>query len=146
MNVLEHFVREQPDGLLFHYTTAAGIIGILENCQLWATEYRHLNDRQEYRIAAHLLKEQLNTSGLSQTLRHSFGQLIAKTQEQCFVLSFSEAGDQLSQWRAYCPGGSGYALGFAQTNRLFASARQHSFNLIRCEYSPDKQRKLCKYL
>ena len=146
MNALGHFVREKPDGLLFHYTSAAGIIGILQNRELWATEYRHLNDRQEYRIAARLLSDELDNSHLTKTQRHAFGRMITEVQERCFILSFSERGDQLSQWRAYCPGGNGYSLGFDQSNDLFASAHQHSFNLIRCEYDPPKQRKLCKFL
>lgn len=29
-----------------------------------------------------------------------------------FVASFSENGDDLSQWRAYCPGGAGFSIGF----------------------------------
>lgn len=29
-----------------------------------------------------------------------------------FVVSFSENGDDLSQWRAYCPGGAGFSIGF----------------------------------
>jgi hypothetical protein len=44
------------------------------------------------------------------------------------------------------PGGNGYALGFAQENALFSSAKEHSFNLIRCEYKPSEQRDLCQYL
>jgi hypothetical protein len=44
---------------------------------------------------------------------------VAETQKGCFVSSFSERGDQLSQWRAYCPGGKGYSLGFRQNNALF---------------------------
>jgi hypothetical protein len=146
MNSLGNFVRERPNGLLFHYTSAAGIIGILQNRKLWATEYRHLNDRQEYRIAVRLLHDELDESHLPKDLRRSFERLVAEVQKRCFVLSFSERGDQLSQWRAYCPGGNGYSLGFDQSNDLFASAQQHSFNLIRCEYDPHKQRRLCKYL
>ncbi len=29
-----------------------------------------------------------------------------------FVASFSENGDDLTQWRAYCPGGVGFSIGF----------------------------------
>ncbi len=72
--------------------------------------------------------------------------LVQETQQGCFVLSFSERGDQLSQWRAYCQGGSGYAFGFDQSNDLFVSAKHHAFNLVRCEYRPLKQRQLCSYL
>jgi hypothetical protein len=32
---------------LFHYTTAAGLLGILNSSTLWATDLRFLNDAQE---------------------------------------------------------------------------------------------------
>lgn len=33
---------------LFHYTTAAGLLGILKSAKLWATDLRFLNDAQEF--------------------------------------------------------------------------------------------------
>jgi hypothetical protein len=33
--------------LLFHYTNAAGLLGILDSARLWATNYRFLNDSSE---------------------------------------------------------------------------------------------------
>ncbi|HEY5331777.1 MAG TPA: DUF2971 domain-containing protein [Acidobacteriaceae bacterium] len=147
MHELDRFIMERPSGCLYHYTGAAGVIGILESRDLWATDYRHLNDRQEYRLGARLLKEEIAASRLTEKQRKTFEWLAAETQSGCFVLSFSERGDQLSQWRAYCPGGAGYALGFGQDSGLFSvQAKQHSFNLVRCEYDPGKQRQLCKYL
>jgi hypothetical protein len=143
---LSRFIGEKPSGCLYHYTGAAGLIGIVGNRKLWATDYRHLNDRKEYQIGALLLQDELETRGLEQKQRANFDRFIAETQRGCFVLSFSENGDQLSQWRAYSPGGNGYALGFEQENALFASAKQHSFNLIRCVYDRAEQRKLSRYL
>jgi hypothetical protein len=32
---------------LFHYTTAAGLLGILNTANIWATDLRFLNDVQE---------------------------------------------------------------------------------------------------
>ena len=39
-------MSERPKSL-FHYTTAAGLLGILRESVLWATEARFLNDAQE---------------------------------------------------------------------------------------------------
>jgi hypothetical protein len=146
MDALGTFIREKPSGCLYHYTGADGLIGVVENRNLRATDYRHLNDRKEHRIGARMLQEEVRTSGLADNHRDAFERLVANTQKGYFVLSFSESEDQLSQWRAYCPGGSGYALGFEQKNDLFSLAEQHSFNLIRCVYDRSKQRSLCKYL
>jgi hypothetical protein len=146
MEALDRFMGEKPSGCLYHYTGSAGLIGIVQSGKLWATDYRHLNDRKEYRIGAKLLEDELGSNRLEDKHRRAFDRLVAETQKTCYVLSFSEMGDQLSQWRAYSPGGNGYALGFQQSNPLFASAKQHSFNLARCAYDPREQRNLCRYL
>jgi hypothetical protein len=146
MRLLDRFVNERPSGLLYHYTGANGLIGILKDRKLWATDHRHLNDRKEHRIGATLLQEEFGRRSFDPKNQTVFDSLVAHTRRGYFVLSFSEWGDLLSQWRAYCPGGYGYSLGFAQNNRLFTSAKDHHFNLIRCEYEPAKQRKLCTYL
>jgi hypothetical protein len=146
MEALDRFIGEKPPGCLYHYTGAVGLLGIIQNRTLWATDYQHLNDRKEYRIGAKLLQDELGRCRLEEKQRRSFERLVAETQRSCYVLSFSEMGDQLSQWRAYCPGGNGYSLGFQQSNALFASAKQHHFNLVRCEYDVQEQRKLCRYL
>jgi hypothetical protein len=146
MDALDKYIRERPAACIYHYTGAAGMIGIVQSGHLWATDYRHLNDRKEYQIGARLLRDELRANRLSEQQRRGFETLVSDTQRECFVLSFSESADQLSQWRAYCPGGNGYALGFEQKNALFASAQQHTFNLIRCEYNHREQRKLCRYL
>lgn len=145
MKALDRFMREKPSGSLYHYTDAAGLLGIVESRSLWATDYRHLNDRKEYRIGAKLLKDELGKHRLAEKHRRAFERLVAETQKTCYVLSFSEMGDQLSQWRAHCPSGNGYALGFKRSNALFASAKQHSFNLVRCAYDLQEQKKLSVY-
>ena len=146
MDALDKFIREKPAGRLYHYTGAAGLIGIVRSRTLWATDYRHLNDRKEYQIGSKLLRDELGNNHLEEKHRRAFDRLVAETQKTCYVLSFSEMGDQLSQWRAYCPGGNGYALGFNQSNALFASAKQHRFNLVRCEYDLREQKKLSRFL
>ena len=53
-----------------------------------------------------------------------------------FICSFSENGDSLAQWRAYC-GESGYALGFASDNlRQLALAQRFIFSP--CIYRPEE--------
>lgn len=146
MDALNRFVAEKPSGYLYHYTGVSGVLGILRGGSIWATDYRHLNDRKEYRIGANLLRAEMDNQRLTNLARTGLLRFIEETQNTCFVLSFSECGDQLSQWRAYCHGGIGYALGFKLSNSLFHSARQHQFNLVRCEYDLQEQKNLCRYL
>ena len=39
MDALDKFIREKPAGRLYHYTGAAGLIGIVRSRTLWATDY-----------------------------------------------------------------------------------------------------------
>lgn len=50
-----------------------------------------------------------------------------------FVISFSELGDLLSQWRSYCPPNRGVSLGF-EPDELKRAAAQQSFELVQCTY------------
>jgi hypothetical protein len=52
----EKFVSEKAPSL-FHYTTGAGLHGILKTNCLWATHYRHLNDLHEGVIGWKYLQE-----------------------------------------------------------------------------------------
>jgi hypothetical protein len=44
-----------PDFSLFHYTTAAGLLGIVQTGTLWATQANYLNDSAECRLLSRLL-------------------------------------------------------------------------------------------
>jgi hypothetical protein len=103
MDALDRYIGQRPSGYLYHYTGVSGLLGIVCKRKLWATDYQHLNDRKEYRIGERLLRDELAKRRLKQRERMHFESLVAKNQRGCFVLSFSESGDQLSQWRAYCP-------------------------------------------
>lgn len=52
--------RIQPGGPLFHYTTAAGLLGIVKDQVLWATHANYLNDTTELKILAGLLAPQIS--------------------------------------------------------------------------------------
>jgi len=48
-------LHKKPPGTLFHYTTAAGLLGIVEKAKLWATHFEYLNDPSEGRYAQELV-------------------------------------------------------------------------------------------
>jgi hypothetical protein len=101
---------------LFHYTTATGLLGILNSRTLWATEVPYLNDASEFRYAGELFDEAvsklnpgtLSLSGWKRVLSID-GVLDSFA---CHVACFCEEGDLLSQWRAYGGNGTGYTLAF----------------------------------
>jgi hypothetical protein len=146
-----------PPELLFHYTTLPGIIGIAENRHVRATSIRHLADATEFRYAHRLLEETLRTKASAAgadvvaTINVLLFHLAHVGQSQLnfggslgsiFVASFSSEGDQLSQWRAYCPGG-GYALGF-RTAALAKLASEQGFELRQCSYDAEVHRGECE--
>ncbi len=54
-------IRTRDDRIsLFHYTTAAGLIGIVENDVIWATHASFLNDTQECKLLTRLLSPQIH--------------------------------------------------------------------------------------
>lgn len=59
--------------------------------------------------------------------------------------SLSEAKDVLSQWRAYCPNGGGFSIGFDR-GLIERQANKQDFCLLKCEYDPIKQEAICDEL
>jgi hypothetical protein len=123
--------------MLYHYTSGGGLLGIVDSEALWATQAQYLNDGKElglaYDIALSLLDEfeSRNPSGTSalrtylNNTRHS---------AHIFIGSFSEQGDELSQWRAYGRTGDSYSLGF-DARALASAATQIGWRLVPCVYN-----------
>jgi DUF2971 family protein len=133
-----------PD-VLYHYTTQVGLLGILESQCIWATQIQFMNDATEFREAIEAVKMALHsrfpdrrfddTSPETARLDALFDQLFAVECKDVFVLSLTEEGDQLSQWRAYSGSHSGFAIGF-DVATLCKVASEHGFSLDRCIYDP----------
>ena len=56
-----------------------------------------------------------------------------------FAVSFSERGNDLGQWRAYCPNGGGSSIGFRRTALGALCVEQH-IQFDRCDYDGTKGR------
>ncbi len=140
---------ERPPDYLYHYTTAEGLKGIVENREIWASDIFSLNDSSEVYHGRDLLFDCLNArkSKLDPNLKK---QLIASLEElgprkfvSTYVCSFSKEGDDLSQWRAYCPHG-GYAIGFPTDQLQEFAAGQDGVSLECCVYERKDKLKLCR--
>jgi hypothetical protein len=105
---------------LFHYTSLAGLKGIVENGAVWATHAAFLNDLSELAYAQSLfdqIAEHLHGAA------SSIGKLLLERARRAidpfdglatfYVACFCKADDLLSQWRGYASQGGGYALGFS---------------------------------
>lgn len=139
-------LSDLPDHL-YHYTDAAGLIGMLSGGKVWATDYRFLNDKSEFQHTKDLLKEVI-----AQRLQSESDDLQAKMYAQIlnfetleplddrFVFSMSEEGDDLSQWRGYARDGLGFTIGFcARSIYEMSEPEDASFGMSRIEYDRDRQ-------
>ena len=145
----EYFTIGLPKQL-FHYTDAAGFLGILETQEIWATDASCLNDWQELIYAKELIAEELERlceypswnrtfkiTKDEQTLLNKLRETFVSVPRvyDVFVASFSTQMDILSQWREYgC-----YNIGVsASALQSCAAAQQQSF-LGRCVYDQPDQ-------
>jgi hypothetical protein len=146
---IERVLAAEPPPQLFHYTSPAGLIGIAETRRLWATNAVFLNDRKELVHAIDYVHEvvenRLGTSGSKNLLSDSEKTLLKEMDRHAgaaatgiFVASLTEMGDQLSQWRAYCPPSGGYSIGFP-SDQLKSMALAQEYYLTPCVYDHSTQ-------
>jgi hypothetical protein len=153
MELKDWMAQNEPPEVLYHYTSAEGLSGILKQRQVWATVSTYLNDSREYlhavRIIRDLIIDRLKSTqtdnlaadfcaSLENRLSHNDGRQIC-------VFSLSERGDLLSQWRGYCPMSGGYSLGFS-AEQLRPHLERQRFLLARCIYERETQRELVEPL
>lgn len=150
MSSLRDFYDRKPTSILYHYTDAAGFIGIITNRGLWATHIRFLNDSREFRrankIASDYATERLGVVSDPEekiTLEYILNQLKVMP-GNTFVVSLSQRRDLLSQWRGYCPRG-GFSLGF-NPSRLIEIAGRQRFVFVQCSYNRGEQKNLIREL
>lgn len=111
-------IHNDPPKILFHYTTAGGLLGILKASEIWATHVRYLNDTMEWLHSMTLIRqiiEQRRGASDGTLVRNLHdGILICldiHNTEIPYAACFCEDGDLLSQWNAYAGRGGGYAIG-----------------------------------
>jgi DUF2971 family protein len=112
------FFSPTPE-ILYHYTSMSAFLSIVETGRIRATHFRYLNDSSEVITMLHATSERLNERIASETSADKVRELkqLADALKNSkitneFVASFSEYGDDLSQWRSYCHDG-GVSLGFS---------------------------------
>jgi hypothetical protein len=132
-----------PPDILWHYTNAAGFLGIFRSGKLWATNTDYLNDASEMRYARRLVWQAIERVRSSVTIREEHEMLNHFLQcvgdnaiRPVFVTSFSAEKNELSQWRAYGGSTGSFALGFNSAELVTAIARNTvtRFGLCKCLY------------
>lgn len=125
--VIEQYTRIPADAcdIFYHYTTRAGLEGILRSGGLRATYRMKMNDAGEFNYARNIVYEELDGIGrypnlppvalnlvkytrknLDQFLKNTTG--ISRTYCACLTVS----PDHPEQWASYADNGKGFAIGF----------------------------------
>ncbi len=101
--------------MIYHYTDLNAAKSITENSQVWLTDYRYLNDKEEFSKGFEVLcealeKYQIYTEKYSKEFLDDLVEAIElirgddfykPVKNNIFVSSFSKSSDLLSQWRSY---------------------------------------------
>jgi hypothetical protein len=133
---------------LYHYTTASGFFGIASSGALWASNYSYLNDSLETKYLFSLIQKELRVliqrEGSPRIDSRIFDiETFGPSRESCFICSFSENGDQLSQWRGYAEGG--YSIGFP-SGILESVQGSTPFQIARCIYDEEIAKSVATHL
>jgi hypothetical protein len=130
--------------VLYHYTSAAGLHGIIATRSLWTSDYRFLNDTSEFRHGWKIVLDAIDDRGAEIRDISPFAwDTIALFREHSdnaygFVGSLTSEGDLLSQWRGYNRG-QGFSIGF-NADWLQQNAVAQGFDITPVLYAPDEQR------
>jgi hypothetical protein len=147
MGTFNNLISSPPEKL-YHYTTNDGLLGIIGNKEIWATKIKYLNDRKELLEAIDNVSMCLMSLEIKYKLTKDFIEkvmrIIKSFQDQNIcIVSFSEYGDLLSQWRAYGGNDAGYSIGFNST-ALLEIAKENKMYLCKCVYDPNEQNEIIK--
>lgn len=156
-----------PAGLLYHYTTLDGLLGILDSDSIRATHIRYLNDRAELKDAFERGYPKLVIKALFPDIEENdadkLSNIVNPTGDKfhAYIVSFTDEkfidgddtfqpGDRLSQWRAYSGSTGGFSLGFDPKCLSLVSRPDHLEEtgalqfLLRCIYATASKRSIAE--
>jgi hypothetical protein len=154
---------EQPSGVLYHYTSLAALMQIVETRSLYMTDIRFLSDAAEMQNALLLLLSAVQRRGIAEARLGPQGfqarmeswspldefitwlVLHLSTEAGIYVTSFTPNGNLLSQWRGYCPDNRGVSVGF-DAERMRAEVEREGLLIGRCVYDRQRQEEIADSL
>ncbi|HEX8221466.1 MAG TPA: DUF2971 domain-containing protein [Chloroflexia bacterium] len=153
MAYIDELLAEHPPAVLYHYTSQKGLLGMIKTRSLWASNIHYMNDYREFYEALRVARSAIKGTSL-RTTDPIISNLLSKMPDRLqrttgihiYVFCFSASRDALSQWRAYCPSGSGFSVGFSYDTEMASLVESYGFRLIRCLYDPKGQNRLMQEL
>jgi hypothetical protein len=141
---------------VYHYTSLGAFMEIVRSGQMYATDIRYLNDSAEMLHALSLVQKAIASrsetveivlaarGNVSSLLDPSLPpMMLSDLDEQlrarpCYATCFTKNGNQLSQWRGYCPLQKGISIGFNASD-LQECGEEQGFVLRECVYDAKQQ-------
>lgn len=113
-------------GTIYHYTTIAGLKGIVDTNGFWASDNRFMNDTEELHHGLELIQKVVNglmrpkhLKGFEAVLAAVLDAIPKPHENSSLITCFSLARDSLEQWRGYGPsGGVCIGLGGAHSDEV----------------------------
>jgi hypothetical protein len=104
---------------LYHYTNAAGFLGLLNEGKIWFTSLYHVNDPSEERFGLDIALDVIREFAAKDPIYKRYCDKVIKRLShpsfgiffEPFVACFSRDRNTLEQWRAYGDNGRGFAIG-----------------------------------
>lgn len=139
-DLIDFEMTAEKSSKLYHYTSQDGLIGILRNACLFASDVRFMNDHTERKYADQFFTK---LAGEIPEFSEIYGHLLEdapfQLQTSEYAACFSNNGDSLPQWKMY-GGFNGYSIGWESSNLaclLMESAAM--VRLLPCSYDPEFQ-------
>ncbi|MCB5409443.1 DUF2971 domain-containing protein [Pseudogemmobacter faecipullorum] len=134
--------EDRPVDQLFHYCSPSTFWSIIKYRQLWLTSLTQSNDTAEGKwILQRWLDAFDSNNECKRVQRNGAFHSVDMTLHEVVALGacFSEAGDQLSQWRGYAADGAGFAIGFdhSELEAVVTKHAQPSVSLSKIIYGWD---------
>lgn len=121
--IVNSFITNVDPPIVYHYTSAAGLLGILTYKKLWFTRWDSLNDTSENLIVHDCIEEELNNYAREPRFVEYVRNINNRKRElkktgyidkDLYLASFSSNADSLALWNCYskdirC---DGYCIGF----------------------------------
>ena len=132
---------------IYHYTTLGALNSIIENKELWLTDYEYLNDASEIRHGVEIARE-VFASAVSDASSESAAVLRALLEipqdqlPRICVSCFSTQRDSLTQWKGYSGDQSGVAIAIQPCSFLEGLTFPRELHTAEILYDPTTKRQL----
>lgn len=149
LNGCLHLFNGTPPPYLYHYTTEAGLLGIVKSGRFWATNAQDQNDATELRYAISIFNAHLERVHANDYLDDACELFAAmrphleiRGTSKIHTISLVADGDNVNLWRLYGDRGSGASLAFSTGS---VSRWGDGWYLLRCCYSEIELGNFCRY-